>query len=581
MNPLVPSLLLLVATSLAPAIAAAQVVRGAVVDSATGRPVGDFTAMLIDERGTGVTATLAQPGGRFTLHAPAAGTYRIIVLRIGFRRTQSPPFQLGIGETSEQRIVMPQIATALARIQVTGPQRCEGLPNGGEALATVWEEVRKAVQAVALTGDEKRLSMRVRDYTRDLSLDGDSASAEESSEREGLSAHPYVSPSPESIAAEGYVRRDGAAIWYYAPDAAVLLSDAFVDTHCFHLQRSDAAGDSLIGIAFEPVRRRPPPDIRGVLWVDRRSAELRSLEYEYTALSRAVGDYHFGGEVAFAHVPGDGWIIRQWRVRGPVFRVAQRQRTSAMSLGGRGMGAAMPTTDSALTGSHEAGGEVLVARTHAGAVAWARSYATVRGVVRDSSTNAAIGGATVELLGTPYRHTTDGAGGFHLDSVPPGDFTIAATVRAPTPLTRSSALHIRDGEQSATADLVLPASAAAAADAERERTRMANQCAELRLQREKEIDSAFAVPVAAWTPRGRDSAEVARAVRRSAAVLQAIADTTGRIDLSSARALVRKSSAAYTAALEALAKLEPAVEEPLRGCKLRRVILLPYRVSLP
>ncbi|MFI5257227.1 MAG: hypothetical protein ACHQRK_08195 [Gemmatimonadales bacterium] len=44
---------------------------------------------------------------------------------------------------------------------------------------------------------------------------------------------------------------------------------------------------------------------------------------------------------------------------------------------------------------------------------------------------------------------------------------------------------------------------------------------------------------------------------------------------------MRRSSAAYTAALEALAKLEPAVEEPLRGCKLRRVILLPYRVSLP
>ena len=150
----------------------AQVVRGSVVDSVTSRPISDFTVQLIDSAGVSVAAALAQPGGRFTLRAPAAGTYRLRVLRIGFRRTQTLPFDIGAGETAERTVAMPQISVALTGIHIVGEQRCEGMPNGGEAVATVWDEARKAVQAVQLTGSEQRLRMRVRDYTRDLPLRG-------------------------------------------------------------------------------------------------------------------------------------------------------------------------------------------------------------------------------------------------------------------------------------------------------------------------------------------------------------------------------------------------------------------------
>jgi hypothetical protein len=105
--------------------------------------------------------------------------------------------------------------------------------------------------------------MKVREYTRNLSLQDD-VTEEKCGEREGLSANPYVSPDAASLARDGYVQRRPDGTWYYAPDARALLSDAFVGTHCFHLQRDAVSGDSLIGIAFQPVRRRPPPDIRGV-----------------------------------------------------------------------------------------------------------------------------------------------------------------------------------------------------------------------------------------------------------------------------------------------------------------------------
>jgi hypothetical protein len=185
------------------------------------------------------------------------------VLRIGFRPTQTPAFGIGAGESVERVVRMPQISVALTSIRVVGEQRCENMPDGGEAIATVWSEARKAVQAVQLTGSEQRLRMKVREYTRNLSLQDD-VTEEKNGEREGLSANPYVSPDAASLARDGYVQRRPDGTWYYAPDARALLSDAFVGTHCFHLQRDAVSGDSLIGIAFQPVRRRPPPDIRGV-----------------------------------------------------------------------------------------------------------------------------------------------------------------------------------------------------------------------------------------------------------------------------------------------------------------------------
>lgn len=568
-------LLALLVSSLAFAPVGAQVVRGSVVDSATSRPIGDFTVLLIDSTGVGVAAALAQPGGRFNLRAPAAGTYRLRVLRIGFRRTQTASFVLGAGETVERTVSMPQISVALASIRIVGAQRCEDLPGNGDALATVWEEARKAVEAVRLTGSEQRLRMRVRDYTHDLSLHGSVTSNEESREREGISARPYVSPDAESLARDGYVRQEEDGTMYYAPDADVLLSDSFVSAHCFHLQRDVVTGDSLIGIAFEPVRRRPPPDIRGVLYLDRRSAELRELHYTYTSLPAAADGRDFGGRVAFQRVPGGAWIIRAWVVRGPVFVVKQQADFSTSGLPVRGRSAASRGLDSSLAGMHVGGGEVLVARTVAGATVWARTYGSVRGTVTDSATGTAIVGAQVELRGTRHQARTDTAGTFRLDSIPPGEYALLVNVLTPVRFVRSLAVRMDSGQLRAS--FVLPVSTLARERSAREVVRLAAQCAELRAARDREIDSTLAEPVERWTPRGRDSAQVRRTVERATVVLQAVADTTGRIERGTVRALRGGTSPALAAVRAALFSLAPEVDEPVPGCRLRRMILLPVR----
>ncbi|HET7132415.1 MAG TPA: carboxypeptidase-like regulatory domain-containing protein, partial [Gammaproteobacteria bacterium] len=357
--------------------------------------------------------------------------------------------------------------------------------------------------------------------------------------------------------------------------ADVLLSGAFISAHCFHLQRDTVTGDSLIGIAFEPVRHRPPPDIRGVLYLDRRSAELRELRYTYTSLPDAVEKHDFGGRVSFQRVPGSAWIIREWVVRGPMFSARPHISLSASGLPVHGAAPASGALDTTLIGAHEGGGEVLVARTLDRATVWARSYATVLGTVTDSASGAGLVGAEVELRGTLHRARTDGAGTFRMDSVPRGAYTLQLNVRSPVRLVRSMSVHVDSG--AVRLGLVAPVSRLAEEQTAREHLHVAGRCIELRTARNREIDSAMAEPVTRWAPRGRDSAEVRRAVQGATVVLQAVADTTGRIERGTVRALRGGTSAAYPIARAALLAIEPEVDEPVTGCPLRRVILLPYR----
>src|SRR6185369_12306248 len=55
----------------------------------------------------------------------------------------------------------------------------------------------------------------------------------------------------------------------------------------------------------------------------------------------------------------------------------------------------------------------------------ARGFGAVAGVVDDSLRGGALRGATVALIGTSLRTTTDQDGFFRLDSIPPGEAQLA------------------------------------------------------------------------------------------------------------------------------------------------------------
>jgi hypothetical protein len=75
------------------------------------------------------------------------------------------------------------------------------------------------------------------------------------------------------------VRREGKENVFYAPDEQVLLSDRFVEEHCFQVARGEGSSEGLFGLQFSPAKRRNVNDIAGTLWVDSASAELRYLDF--------------------------------------------------------------------------------------------------------------------------------------------------------------------------------------------------------------------------------------------------------------------------------------------------------------
>jgi hypothetical protein len=196
-------------------------------------------------------------------------------------------------------------------------------------------------------------------FRQELDPDGIPVAAPEYESIRVYGRHPFRSALPHDLAFGGWVRRQGqAGLKFYAPDAEVLLSESFLGLHCFRLVRSEAAPGRLLGIEFEPApgRRvgRPIPDIRGVLWLDRETGELRSLEFGYARLELPVPIEPLGGRVEFDHLPDGGWIVQSWEIRTPLAgihelreggRRQQRVRLTGLQLEGRQVLAVWRTGD--------------------------------------------------------------------------------------------------------------------------------------------------------------------------------------------------------------------------------------------
>src|ERR1051326_2744914 len=90
--------------ALLPQTLPAQTIHGQVVDSVTGTPVGAGFVLLLRADGHEITRALADPDGRFTVVAPAAGTYRLRSERIGFKVATSPTIALAGGQVLEYQL---------------------------------------------------------------------------------------------------------------------------------------------------------------------------------------------------------------------------------------------------------------------------------------------------------------------------------------------------------------------------------------------------------------------------------------------------------------------------------------------
>jgi hypothetical protein len=389
----------------------AQSIRGVTVDRA-GAPVPGVVVLLLDARDSVHSRALTNDGGEFRVAAATAGVFRLRSLRIGFRPTTSAALPLGAGQELTHRLDLVGVPVSLDTVRIVGRNSCRVPTDSAAATFAIWEQVRAALTATQLSAGARGVDATLMTFNRALEPDRERVLYQSAWIVSGLTRSIWKSPTPDSLRRAGYVveARDGS-VTYVGPDLGVLLSPEFIEDHCFRL--ATARDQRLIGIAFEPTRERNRvAGISGTVWVDRRSAELRRMEFQYVNATREQMFGHAGGQMEFAPVKGGAWVISGWHIRMPVLTLRPtRQSSGAMEM------------QPQVSEIRVEGGEVVVV-TRRGDTLWARPPMPLMGVVSDSATGAKVDSARIVLRGTVLSATTDTGGRFRIPDVLPGQYTV-------------------------------------------------------------------------------------------------------------------------------------------------------------
>jgi hypothetical protein len=395
-----------------------QVARGSVVHADSVTPAAGVIVQLVDAQGIVVAAALAGSRGDFALRGRSAGVHRVRALRIGYRPTTSSALALVPDSAVSVKIVLGVEGVVLPVVAVRGRTDCRLRPDAALAVAQAWEEARKALTAASLTAEAERFTSTVVTYERAVDSLDDVVAFQRSQVARTTRPHVFESLPPDSLQRVGYVVMDGEQVVYFGPDAAVLLSEEFLATHCLRLEPAPNGDTSAVAVAFEPAgRRRAGVDVKGVLVIDRRTSELRFLEFRYVGLPRAADRAGAGGRVEFARIENGAWFVSRWELRMPMFSIVVADAARAPEITER--------SDATVEEIRLAGGELLEV-TLGDSVVRQGVGRRIEGRVVHVDGGRPVTRARAFLSGTDYRADVDSAGRFVLDEVIPGRYRIGA-----------------------------------------------------------------------------------------------------------------------------------------------------------
>ncbi len=397
-----------------PAPLPGQTIQGRLLETRTGVPIEGALVTLVTEDHRQADGYLTNSAGRFRLRASVGGRFTVRAERIGFETVTSEPIELHRDQVFSLLLETEQVPISLEGLTVEGEQQCLVRPAEGQELAWVWEEARKSLTAQNWTERENLYEYLVTNYEREMDARTHLVLSEERESLTKVARIPIRSLPAEDLMTDGFIRElEEEGFQYFAPDASVLLSDIFLDSHCFRLTAREEAPSS-IGLHFEPIRSGGLPDVTGTLWLERTTAELQTLEFWYTWAPYPEGAGYGRGLIEFEGLPNGAWIVRKWWIRMP--NVSPWRNPAKWGQ-----------TEYRLTTLTEAGGEVRQIFSSDRPILEEPAAGYVSGMVWDSTTNAPLEGATVFLSGTSFHATTDTTGRFLLEGVAEGRFRIAFT----------------------------------------------------------------------------------------------------------------------------------------------------------
>ena len=405
-RPAIAAILLLLAL-LPQRTAQAQVVTGRLMDAAAGRPVASAFVQLVDAAGVRQGGALTDSTGRYSLPVRAAGEYRLHAQALGYITATSPLLRLGadsveyVFELSRRALLLPSVD---ARSEES--RGCERRPDG-QAVVALWDAVRTALTVTAWTGESGSIRYSMMNHMRELDPSQRTIEREERVPVYATAALPYGAVGPDQLARDGYLVTEGDVSWLLGLDADVLLSESFLDSHCFRMVASKDT--ARIGLGFTPLRRDGRTDVSGVLWVNRRTAELQHLQFEYEGLPEHMRRFGASGEVHFERLGTGAWIVTRWWIRSPLVSARRFSRRYQ------------------LTGYREDGGTVTSAEAIDPTFHGRHGSGVIKGTVLDTVTGRPAQRALVFLSGTPFSAVSDSMGRYRITGVPPGTYALGFT----------------------------------------------------------------------------------------------------------------------------------------------------------
>jgi len=405
--------LLLVISWASPRPLAGQEVHGQVT-AVDGTPlVGGYVAL--SRGGEVVVSGITGDDGRFRLPVLEPGLYTLEAEYLGYGSAITE-VEAGPAELAPVILTLSRRAIQLEGLVAEAEQECDIPPELGARVVELWDEVSKVFQVAVVAESRELYHFEAERWTRTLDLERLQVQGEQRESRSGLQrGSPFVSLPAENLAENGYIRQDSTGRnVYLAPDARVLLSDAFQATHCFGvtLTPPEDGERDWVGIQFTP-RDLDARDIEGTLWIESDGYGPRRLDYRYRNLPWDFRSDQVGGRLSFDRLPDGPWIVRAWRIRMPKVSQAHYRLTRQLSAQQRWF----------MDGITEVGGEVVRALGPGGVMVRFGNPGRITGVVEERG-GEGVGQGRVELTGTHFRARTDQVGNFELQEVPAGRYRL-------------------------------------------------------------------------------------------------------------------------------------------------------------